>query len=248
MHRLALDYFNLFDGGKRGTALHEEFYREDGPMRAFLRPTELEFVAVFQSQRMNIPFYKHPLMVQTLIYYDVKLGHLYHTPTGAKTITMSISSTMHDDFVTDLLTRRPEVSILLDTATDVATISSLAILFQTYDTNNKVLVKLYRLFAAGGRESGENLFASFQEFLRKDGLTEYVKEKCVGFASDGGSNVRKFRDLLQEWTTNHLMTVHCFAHKLDLALKHSWTEMDYLQDVDDTVNGLYRMFNSKSDR
>ena len=246
MHQISLDYIQLIDQKKRATELEAEFYRGEGPFRKFLRPTELAFVAVFQSTRMDIPFYKYPLMAQTLTFYDVQIGHLYHTPTGSKSITMWISESLHGDIFQDLLNRRPEISILIDTKTDISTISSIAILFQTYDANQKVVVKLYRLIPAGRRESGENLFALFKAALEKDGLLDYVKEKCVGFASDGGSNMKKFRRLLEDWTTAPLLTVHCFAHKLDLALRHSWEEMDYLEDIDSTANGLYRIFNSKS--
>ena len=246
LHRQALDYFRLIGEDKRDSELYEEFYREDGPMRVYLKPTEHQFVAVFQATRMDIPFYKYPIMGQTLIYYGVDIGHLYHNPTGAKTIKMSISATMHEELVADLLKRGPELSILIDTATDVATISSLAILMQTNDVNNKFIVKLYKLLPAGRRESGENLFSMFTTALAGDGLTDYVKAKCKRFASDGGSNVKKFNRLLQAWTTTYLIAVHCFAHKLNLALQQSWEEISYLQEVDEVVNGLYRIFNSKS--
>ena len=246
LHILAIDYFKLVDAETEGEDLQEQFYREDGPMKVYIGPTEKTFVAVFQSTRMDIPFYKYPIMAQTLVYYDVKLGHLYHTASGAKAITMSISNTMHEDFANDLLSRQPELSILIDTGTDISTIASLAILFQTYDSSGKVVVNLYKLLPAGKHETGENLFSIFKTELEKDGLFEYVKNKCVGFASDGGSNVKKFRRLLKEWVARELMAVHCYAHKLDLALKHAWEQMPYLYDVDETSNGLYRMFNSRS--
>ena len=108
-------------------------------------------------------------------------------------------------------------------------------------------MKLYRLIKVGETEGGQELFDSFKKALEEDNLLDYMKDKVAGFASDGGSNVKKFRRLLVTWTgRDDLYLVHCYAHKLDLVLKHSWESFTDLQDVDNLANALYRLFNSKS--
>ena len=247
IHKIAIDFFELLDNGLRGDDLNTELYRDGGPLSEYLKSTTNKFVAVYQANRLDIPFYKYPLLARLLEFYGVDIGFLYQNPLGAKQITMSISKTMHSDFAEDLLRRKPDVSVMIDTATDVSSISSLAILLQTYDQDRNVTVKLYRLMKSPMNEGGQELFDMFTKSLEEDGLSDYVKEKVIGFASDGGSNVRKFRRLLTEWSgRDDLYLVHCYAHKLDLVLKHAWSQSPFLKEIDEMVNALHRLFNSKS--
>ena len=222
LHKIALDYFGLHDSNKRDTDLTLAFERVDGLWRQHLNATENHFVNVLQSTRLDVPFEKYPIEVETLVYYGVNMGKLYHNAAGNKLILMSLSQTIHNDFVTELKSQRPVLSIMVDTSTDIASMASLAIVFHVFGHQAEVQVRLYRVLYAKEGETGEALFELFKKTLSDDGLEDFVKERCIGFSSDGGSNMKKFRRLLDDYTTNKLATVHCMAHRLELAIKKAW--------------------------
>ena len=246
IHKIALEFFAIFDQNKRATDLVSEFERPGGLWRSHLNATENHFVNVLQSTRLDVPFDKYPLEVERLEYFGVNMGTHYHNGPGNKRILMSLSQSLHLDFVNDVKKERPVLSVMVDTSTDIASLASLAIVFHLFGQDTVVQVKLYGIIHASKGETGEALFELFRKALSDDGLEDYVKERCVGFSSDGGSNMKTFRRLLDSYTKQTLATVHCMAHRLELAIKKAWKGMQYLNEINQLVNTVNTMFNSRS--
>ena len=242
IHRIAEDFFALFHSKKRGDELQVAFERADGPLHKHYEATDNAFVNVFQCIRQDLPFEKYEISAETLDYFDVNVGFLYLNPSGYKLILMSISQTMHDALVERLLSDQPTLSVMIDTSTDISSQATLAIVFHIFGQNGQVEVVLYRILKITTAETSDALFSLFISALREDGLENYVKSRCIGFSSDGGSNVKRFRKLFSDITDHKLASIHCMNHRLELSIKKAWKEISELKQIEELVNIVYSMF------
>ena len=248
LHHLAVQYAKLFQSDLRSDDLKKAFEAPGGLLRIFTNATENVMGVGFSLAFLDLPFHRYPRMRELLKFFNANIGHVYANPIGIQRIQRFISDTMHEDMITLLKQKTPEFSLLIDTSTDVASIPALAIVFQTYDSEGDVKLLLYKVVWVEGRETGEEMFQLFLREIRKDGLDKYVQDKCVGFASDGGSNVLLFREKLKAYTAHadRMIMVHCLAHKSELVMKHAWEKMPYILGVENAVNTLHRIFGCRS--
>ncbi|CAG7832639.1 unnamed protein product [Allacma fusca] len=162
-------------------------------------------------------------------------------------ISKSISTSLHNDFVNRLRQRPRELSIILDGSTDCAGYSTIAVLFQTYGTDNQISVFLYRVMEVKTSESGENIFNMFISYVEEDGIDDVIREQTVALATDGASNVKnRFRELLNEYTDNELVAVWCHCHRLEIVATRAYKKFDYLVFVDKFINRLCTFMTKKS--
>ena len=211
IHQIAEDYLTLVDSGKEGYELQEAFERTGGPLSRHLKPTDNAFVNAFQCIRLDILFETYAVTAETAEYFEVNIGFLYLNPTGYKLILMSISETMHQELLSRLLQEQPTLSIMIDTSTDISSQATLAIVFHIFGQKGEVEVVLYRILKITAGETAQALFSLFQSAIRENGIENYVKSRCIGFSSDGGPNVVKFRKIFSEFTEHKLAAIHCIG-------------------------------------
>ena len=246
LHKISVQYEMLKRQGYTGDELLNQLQKDGGALRVHTEATDKLFTATYAANMLRIPFFKFNTYHEALKFLGVNLGFHYANSHGQKLITMSISDTMHDDFCKRLARDKPELSILLDTSSDVASLASLAISFQTYDEHQNLRLYLYRVLDVSEGESTVQLFQKFEEALKRDNLYNYVKDSVVGFASDGAKNVKNFKNHLNKIAKREVVGVHCQAHRIQLAMKHAWEDFDYLGYLEAKVNELHSTFNSRS--
>ena len=249
LHRLSVEHAKLFQQGSRIHQLKTRFEAPGEPLRVYTNATENLFAVGFSLALVDLPFYRYPRMRELLLFFNAKIGHVYANPSGIQRIQRFMSNVMHDELISLLKNKKPEFSLLIDTSTDVSSIPALALVLQIFDeVDGVVKLLLYKVVWVDGGETGEELWQLFLREIRKDGLDNYVQEKCIGFASDGGSNVLLFRQKLKAYTSyaDRMIMVHCFAHKSELVMKHAWESQPYLISIEDSANAFHRIFGCKS--
>ena len=242
IHKMAVDYYALADSELGGEELQQAFHRTGGPLHKHVEATENQFRNVFQCVRLDITFLNYEISTETLEYYDVNLGFLYHNPSGYKEMLMSISRSMHGELLHRLTTKQPVLSVMIDTSTDVSSMATMAVVFHVFGEKGEVDVILYRILNVTKGETADALFDLFKTALNEDGLESYVKTKCVGFSSDGGPNVVKFRKLFNTYTDHELAAIHCMNHRLELSIKKAWKDIPEISQIEELVNTVYGLF------
>ncbi|CAG7726375.1 unnamed protein product [Allacma fusca] len=247
IHVIAEDYLRIIDEGKTGEALRVEFERPEGPFRTFIKATENLIISVIYSVQMNLSFRSFKVLGNMLHFFNVDTGFLYNTETAMGVISRSISNSLHNDFVNRLRKRPRELSIILDGSTDCGGYSTIAVLFQTYGIDNQISVFLYRVMEVKTSESGGNIFNLFISYVEEDGIADVIREQTVALATDGASNVKNtFRELLNEYTDNELISVWCHCHRLEIVATRAYKKFDYLVFVDKFINRLCTFMTKKS--
>ena len=184
----------------------------------------------------------HEVSAETFDYLDLNLGFLYINPAGYKLILVSISKVMHDDMVANLLSELPILSVMIDTSTDITSTATMAIVFHAFGANGGVEVILYRIIKYTTAETAEAFVGHFKMALEEDGIDSYVKSRCVGFSSDDGPNVVKFRKLFTAYTEHKLASIHCMNHRLELSIKKAWKDIPEIVQTEELINMVYNLF------
>jgi hypothetical protein len=217
-------------------------------IRSYYRATEYVLAAVYQAVQINLSFEQYEGLIRFIKdYYKIEVGTHYHDATSMQRIAVLISNQMHDRLVKHLIKEQPEISLIIDASEDISGKHYLAVLFQTFDQNDRPHVFFYKLLVIGVSETAEALFKLVWDAIIKDGLEEYMKAKLRGYSSDGANVVRAaFLRLLKRKTNDQILGVHCSAHRLDLVTKHAFKAFPFLLHLDAVINDQYNYLGSRS--
>src|SRR5271156_2631826 len=142
------------------------------------------------------------------------------------------------------------MSIILDTSSDAANKNYLLIYIRTIE-NNYPTTYFYRCLYVPN-ESSESLFSKLIGAFEEDNLLQTFKDQLCGFASDRAPSMLGKRSGLakrvQDITTLNVYTIHCLAHKLQLAIGHALQGVDnnLKFKLENFVNGVYSFYYDKS--
>lgn len=103
------------------------------------------FRTVYAELLSNIPFISHPTMVDLQNLNGIEVGKYYTDPNGAKLITESISTRMHENLIKHILSQSQPISIIVDTSTDKSNHHYISVLLQTL-VNGRVNVFFYKVY------------------------------------------------------------------------------------------------------
>ncbi len=213
-------------------------------------PTIKMIRTVYAEIKLNLPFSAHFSMVQLQKLNGVDLGKHHFEKTSATRITENISKKMHDSFLTHLKKRQFPMSIILDTSSDSANKNYLLIYIRTIEENYPITYFYRCLYVP--TETSEYLFNKLVAAFDEDKLLQTFKDHLYGFASDGapvmlgttGGLAKRIHDI----TRINFYTIHCLAHKLQLAIGHALQSVDnnLKQKLENLVNGIYSFYYDKS--
>lgn len=83
-------------------------------------------------------------------------------------------------------------------------------------------------------------------------FANYVKRNLVGFVSDGepvmSGKHGGLVSYLQKYADNSIYSVHCMAHRLELAIVHSFETVPYFSDFEKVINELFKFYNLNSSK
>ena len=172
-------------------------------------------------------------------------GRTYRNINACTTFIKYIATTAKDQ-VADKIKKTKFVSVTSDGATDASIIEQ-EIVFVRYSSKGEPVAKF-----AGLRQPVSpdvtSLFQAIMEALEDVGLNkEELEKKLVGFGCDGASVVGGKKGGVSAYLTRlqpNCITVHCFAHRLELAFKDAVKENRLYDNCIVLLMGLYYFYQS----
>jgi hypothetical protein len=177
------------------------------------------------------------------------MGINHYERTSATRILENISTKMHSTLLKHLKLESNPISILLDTSTDAGNQNHLFIYLRTLE-NHWPQTYFYRCLKVK-KESPSDLLNFIVDAFNNDDIYDTVTSNLVGFASDGSpimlgrhSGLSK---LMNGISKHKLYEVHCFAHRLQLAVRHSFKNVRGMEEnFEKFINNIYSFYNDKS--
>ncbi len=215
---------------------------------SILRGTANIFRMVYAEQLLNIPFSSHATMVKLTELNGAIESHHHYEARGAQRILLFISNHMHDTLIGDLKSRRGHdpISLILDGSTDASNNHYIICFFQLLE-NNFPVIHFYKLIPLEDDETAKGIFAAIKNQWDVDGITTFMKENLVAYASDGAPVVKTaFKRILEEFLGRNVHGIHCLAHRAQFAYKRALKDVTYVYHLESMVNQIYVMFYSHS--
>ena len=246
LHKLSLQYFKNYDDGLRGKQLEMAMLEKGKPYRTYFEPTENLHIIVYQSVKMKLRPYNFEVLTRLLEHFGVKFGSHHNNRKGFKVVLMNIDNMMRRDIIAYLLKTQPEISVTVDTSTDVAGLNSLAVIFQAFIEKDKPKTFFYRLLETKG-ERGVELFEVFKTAIEADGLAKYIKSKMSGLVTDGCPSMTcTFLTAMRDYIPKGFIFNHCYSHRLELASKNALKNFTMVVRTESGVNEMATFYGPKS--
>lgn len=176
----------------------------------------------------------------------IKFGNTYVNDKAAKQFVKYIAESMRSE-IKEQFSSIDFFSMMADGSTDRATISS-EIIYVYYLYEGDVRCTFI------GLKECENECASGIKSTIETAVQEFIpdwKEKLVAVSFDGASvNMGPVSGIvkLMEDDCGDLATVHCVAHRLELALADALKCVRYVTNVEDTIKGIYSFYHNSAKR
>ncbi len=96
-------------------------------------------------------------------------------------------------------------------------------------------------------ETAQGILNALTDAWEADGLTTYLKESLVAYASDGAPVVKTaLKRLLEDFLGRSVQGIHCLAHRAQLAFRRAFKSLKYVYHFESMINEIYIYFNSHS--
>ena len=240
-----------------------EIQMEIGGQNLIYKVTADMMRTVYAEVKINIPFYSHPKFVELQRMNGIDLGRHHHDNNAAKRMCVFISDEMHKELINHLKTVDSPFSLIVDTSTDYAGNHFLIVLIRAFEfdknaeneiTAERPVVYFYRLIEMGHSEDAQTMLNLIDTALEDDNkfggrFRDKFKKKLVGFASDGASVMQgKYGGLakkLEDYSGRSIYSIHCMAHRLQLATGHAWENAPIFNEAERLIDGIYNFYNNK---
>ncbi|XP_060551246.1 E3 SUMO-protein ligase KIAA1586-like [Ruditapes philippinarum] len=184
--------------------------------------------------------YKHICQLDKMKGLDV--GTSYTTDKGAATLLQSISSVTRTE-VCQNISNAKFFSFTCDGSSDFTGDDYESIYVRTC-TNGTILDQFLSIGIAESASS-RDIHVHICDTFTRLGLGNEFQTKLVGFCSDGASNMQGHKSglvALLRKTHPHIVTVHCLAHRLELAFKDTIKKFPPYEKMMTLLLGLYYLY------
>ena len=176
--------------------------------------------------------------------HGVAIGVTYLNEKGCVELTSCVGESLEDELKTTLAETR-YFSILSDGSTDSGVIEQ-ELFYVLYVGSDGNIGQNYLKMASVSDGTAEGLTSLLLNTVTTVGLDDTSKHTMVGFGADGASvNMGKKKGVAARPRVDKpwLVTVHCFNHRLELAVKDAFAGTFYT-DVFDTFTQIYYLYNN----
>ena len=204
----------------------------------------------YQMAKGGIAFRQFPNFVAVEKKHGVNLGETYHNKIGAKEFTSCIAESLSVDLVSSL-DKSNYFTLLMDGSTDSA-ISENELIYVLYiDSDSGKLVCRYLKNKAIKNANAEGLKTLLKKSLEEMGLNDY-EHRLVGLGVDGAAvnfgRKRGLVQLLKSDIPSLNIGVHCFSHRLELAVKDALSTTFLGGDLVTLQTSLFYFYSKSSKR
>lgn len=248
--------------GLEKTVIQKKSEIQQSPMgKSVVKMTEKsmdKFKVLFNSAyavaKKAKPLTEYELLMEVQSKNGMDLGENYLTSKAAARFIESISDSIKQDIVGDML-KASYLCVLADGSTDSSTVEQEVILVR-YIQDGKPATKMVAVEAlqSGTAEGVKNGILCG---LEKIGIDE-EKLSCASFPSvvgvnfDGAAVMMGCKGgaakLLEGSFGTHIIPIHCVAHKLELSVLDAVKKDSYLSKFEDTTKSVYRFYHKANNR
>jgi hypothetical protein len=182
--------------------------------------TEKIFRVAYFCAKENMAFAKHPKIIQCHVLNGIDMGTLLYSRIACHDILMHTALGLRKDLVDYLISSNKKISIMVDESTTLSVKCALVIYIRTTfdDEVTNYFLTLVELQDKTGRGIAECILAATTDCGLSNG---YLQSNLIGFCSDGASSMIGRHSgaavCLQEILGVQLVSIHCMAHRLELA-------------------------------
>ena len=188
------------------------------------------------------PFSDFEALTTLQIKNGSQLGEQYTNRKACKNFISAIAKVVTDDLKTSL-SKSPFVSLLMDSSCDVSVREHCNIFVRYVDSASQMACNKLLDVAFMHGTKAVHYMAATEAAL--DGADPQWREKLIGIATDGASVMRgRHNGLCARLTAEvpGLLSVHCVAHDLQLAIMDAAKELPYMLHFDDTLKALFKYY------
>ena len=242
IHAVSTQYQRLKTVYQLRSELDKVLEETDGPHRDFFLATDNVVSSVLHLVKLGAGLTQITNHFNYLRKLKVKVGSLHHNTNSATQIIEIVSANMHSILVEALKKWNKPFSMMLDGSEDISGIPYLGVMLISSLENDRLSIYLYKVIELEVEHTGEAIFELFWKQIIEDGLDYHFRKNLVGYASDGGSNMKYtfFAKLCLALERTTITQVHCGNHRLELASKNSFKQEFFLKFSDEFMNKLYR--------
>jgi hypothetical protein len=202
------------------------------------------FRTAYECAKSHLSFTEYTRLIKLQKLNGLNCGTSEYSDHTCASMIDHVAQGMVQDIVSYIVTNEVKFSLMIDESTSVSNIQNLIIYIRTaVDADVHVyflgLIPLEVATAAA-------IYNKLIEYLNKIGLTEnIVTEQMIGFGSDGAScMIGEFKGVatLLKKKNPILKTVHCMAHRLELAVKNAVDSVNSISYFRDVVDCIYKVY------
>ena len=201
------------------------------------------------TAKEDVAMKKFPKLCDLQEKNGLKLGENYRNDKSCREFVDAIAETSRDDICNDVKSAK-FLCVLADGTTDRAVIEQEAVYVRYVDNDGEIQTKMADCVALKSGDA-KGVLEGINKGLQSVGVDEQVlKEKLVACNFDGAAvNMGKDNGVAKQIQDNigeHVITVHCLAHNLELAvldvLKDNAPETKYMESLESTLRGVYKFY------
>ena len=247
IHKIAEDYFRISTQVENDESIRQEMMKNDSRFRRFYFATENLFRVVIEAVQIHIPFNSFPKLTGLLTYFKASIGNLYQNKNGMANIVKSIGDSMHSQLISFLKAKDLELSIAVDSSTDISVEDHLTVELQLVDTDFRVYSFLYRYVKIGVDKRGVALMEKLKEAFIRDDFLSCMKKAIVSASFDSAPvMINTFYEAMQKFTDHKVMPVPCYAHRSQTVLRHVFETNEMIGIIDKTINSVYAFYHKSA--
>jgi hypothetical protein len=207
--------------------------------------TERIFRTAYKQVKLNHPFsdFEHEIDVQVL--NGCNMGRILHSNVACGNIARHIGSEMRQKMCAEIVNNRQKFAILIDESTTLSKLATFIVYIRTSFDKVEPLTVFLDLVELPS-QTAPVIVAALLGCLNEHGLSdEYIKEFCVGLATDGASVMLGKKGGVGKLLTDRFPKIilwHCIAHRLELSVHDSLKEVSGTNNFKIFLDKLYSVY------
>lgn len=198
------------------------------------------FEIAYFVAKLELPFTTYENLCGLEMKHGVDLGQTYRNDKACKNFVLTISENVKCD-LTDLLTSCRFIGVMADGVTDVGT-REVEDVYVRFLENGEASNKFVGLKECPNAKA-PGVLQAIGEAVK--GVDENWKQKTVSLGSDGasvmvGKNSGVYALLKRE--IPYLLSLHCVAHKLELAFQDAAKDVVLFREAKELLQGLWKYY------
>ena len=185
---------------------------------ADLGPTLCLIRSAYFTFKANLPFDKFPRLIELQVLNNADCGTILHGKYAVRSAGSLISSDIHGKLLDKVRNDDIPLGLISDESTSKNQVKYMVLLIQTMESDVPVVYFYRNIEIKTVFTSAEKLFKYIKDAFEEDGLLETMRRNLVSFSSDGASVMKSLAKLIDAFTDTLLYAVHCFGHRIQLAL------------------------------